>query len=64
MPDRTANDRRMTMNDLCDEIFNSRLPGYQTCPPFPGMFREPPCECHECGAPLESGDETHCEDCS
>jgi hypothetical protein len=51
----------MTMNDLCDEVFNSRLPGYITCRPY--RMHEEPCECRECGAPLDSGEDTHCEDC-
>ena len=56
----TANDRRMAMNDLCDEIFNSRIP-YVTCRPY--RVVEEPCVCRECDAPLDSGEDTLCEDC-
>ena len=52
---------RMTVNDLCDEIFNSRLEPWQTCRPY--RVAEEPLACRECDAPLDSGEDTHCEDC-
>jgi hypothetical protein len=61
MTDRTANDLRMSMNDLCDEIFNGRCEPYMTCPPI--RYFEEPCVCRECDAPLDSGEDTLCEDC-
>jgi hypothetical protein len=50
MTDRTANDLRMSMNDLCDEIFNGRCEPYMTCPPI--RYFEEPCVCRECDAPI------------
>lgn len=52
---------RMTMNDACDEIFNSRLPAYLLAPP--ARFVEMPCECVDCGIELDNGEDSRCEDC-
>lgn len=52
---------RMTMNDACDEIFNSRLPAELRVPRVRYHW---PTTCTRCGTDLEDGSSLLCDDCT